>query len=132
MIQRYIADLDGDSLREVVLYTDHLEELDHALKDAAGRIAELEAKRDRWRAECLLAQIDLDKPTQERSYCRGCSLPGEITRLTAEVVKYREALGRASLKNEGDNLQLVWWDTSDVYKKLEEIVFIAREALREG
>jgi len=57
--------------------------MDRALADATTRIAELEAERDRWKAECLLKQIDLGKPTQERSYCRGCSLPAENTSLRA-------------------------------------------------
>jgi uncharacterized small protein (DUF1192 family) len=57
MIQRYTPTffnmkffMDDTDDGDYVLCSDHLEELDHALKDAAGEIAGLTAERDNWKA----------------------------------------------------------------------------------
>lgn len=91
MIKRYHASYEDIEERAdglYVYYADHLEELDHALKGAAGRIMRLTseiARRDivDWKFAEEMADAKM-----------------EIIRLTAEVKRLRNAL--ETIGDEGD------------------------------
>jgi uncharacterized membrane protein len=106
----------GDEM--AVLYADHLEELDHALKDAAGRIIELNntvaglceqlktISADNEALERHFRELNGEKNAIEAvrllcksgrmDYDRAEKAESEIARLTAEVARLRKALGRIS------------------------------------
>jgi Na+/phosphate symporter len=85
MIQRYsikFNNAQGEHLSPeetglCVMYADHLEEMDYALKDAAGEIVKLTAERD--------GLLLYKESTNNRESAR----EKEIARLTAEVARYR-------------------------------------------
>ena len=55
----------------------------------ADLYALLSQERDTLKAENERLRIDLSKPPQERDYCEGCGLIGEVERLRTELAEAR-------------------------------------------
>jgi hypothetical protein len=89
---------------DYVLYDDHLEEMDHTLKDAAGRVAELTAEVDRLKVDSdrsLSIAATLDRENQKltseaKAHEKAFNIEWEeAERLTAEVARLREIVKEA-------------------------------------